>query len=902
MLKLHYYCILLHRSVILFRKELFETFNCTIMVPLHTVLGPRGTSVPVRKTTLSLLLRENRLQTYNTKKTTADPPSRPPFCEPWYANKGNKGASLRVSLLGANRPRSLGLTGQSKLAVAKPLHSTSIREISTKSLQSSKSTYASLHLDASRSLSRSEGSRAAFLHRQQLQHARRIVVKLGSAVITRKDGYGLALGRLASIVEQVAELQNEGRELLMVTSGAVAFGKQRLAQELLMSLSMRETLSTKDSIRSEEAKSLIAPRASAAVGQSGLMSLYEAMFAQYGVKVAQILITKPDFYNNETRQNLNSTINELIALNILPIINTNDAVTPPPQVDEEISKKLDIRDNDSLAARLAVEIESDLIILMTDVDGIFNKPPSEEGARLIDNFCRETSQKLMFGEKSSVGTGGMESKVKAASWALDRGTSVVICNGLAQGAIKGIVQGRKIGTFFTNNSDSGLEVEVLTKNARVGSRLLQSLDPSQRAGAIKTLAELLETRQPDILVANQRDMEEAERSGLSSSLMARLRLTPAKLNSLAEGLRQIAASSLDTLGRTLSKTIIAENIELRQVTVPIGVLLVIFESRPDCLPQVAALAMATGNGLLLKGGKEAYHSNQVLIDLVKESLSTVGATGAISLVTKRDEISDLLQLDGEIDLVIPRGSSELVRTIQEQSQSIPVLGHAEGICHVYVDKDADVEKAVKIVRDAKCDYPSACNAMETLLIHEEIFHNSQLFNRVCQTLIRENVKIQAGPRLAKMLTFGPPLAETFKVEFSDLECIIEVVSNIEEAVDHIHRFGSSHTDVIITEDEEAANHFLSSVDSACVFHNVSSRFADGFRLGLGAEVGISTARIHARGPVGMEGLLTTKWVLKGDCGVASDFSEGRKQFIHKKVPVEGEYLSDDIYVEHQSSS
>lgn len=872
------------------------------MVPLHTVLGPRGTSVPVRKTTLSLLLRENRLQTYNTKKTTADPPSRPPFCEPWYANKGNKGASLRVSLLGANRPRSLGLTGQSKLAVAKPLHSTSIREISTKSLQSSKSTYASLHLDASRSLSRSEGSRAAFLHRQQLQHARRIVVKLGSAVITRKDGYGLALGRLASIVEQVAELQNEGRELLMVTSGAVAFGKQRLAQELLMSLSMRETLSTKDSIRSEEAKSLIAPRASAAVGQSGLMSLYEAMFAQYGVKVAQILITKPDFYNNETRQNLNSTINELIALNILPIINTNDAVTPPPQVDEEISKKLDIRDNDSLAARLAVEIESDLIILMTDVDGIFNKPPSEEGARLIDNFCRETSQKLMFGEKSSVGTGGMESKVKAASWALDRGTSVVICNGLAQGAIKGIVQGRKIGTFFTNNSDSGLEVEVLTKNARVGSRLLQSLDPSQRAGAIKTLAELLETRQPDILVANQRDMEEAERSGLSSSLMARLRLTPAKLNSLAEGLRQIAASSLDTLGRTLSKTIIAENIELRQVTVPIGVLLVIFESRPDCLPQVAALAMATGNGLLLKGGKEAYHSNQVLIDLVKESLSTVGATGAISLVTKRDEISDLLQLDGEIDLVIPRGSSELVRTIQEQSQSIPVLGHAEGICHVYVDKDADVEKAVKIVRDAKCDYPSACNAMETLLIHEEIFHNSQLFNRVCQTLIRENVKIQAGPRLAKMLTFGPPLAETFKVEFSDLECIIEVVSNIEEAVDHIHRFGSSHTDVIITEDEEAANHFLSSVDSACVFHNVSSRFADGFRLGLGAEVGISTARIHARGPVGMEGLLTTKWVLKGDCGVASDFSEGRKQFIHKKVPVEGEYLSNDIYVEHQSSS
>ncbi|KAK7070734.1 hypothetical protein SK128_004088 [Halocaridina rubra] len=863
------------------------------MVPLYKVLAPRGNQGPIRKSTVSLLVKENRQALQYNKKQV--PTKRNPFTEPWYAQKGNKGASLRVSLLGANKFRSMG-------AIASSVQANRARSMSTKSGQSSRDLYAALHLDASRSISRAETGRAAFLHRQQLTHARRIVVKLGSAVITRKDGYGLALGRLASIVEQVAELQNEGRELVMVTSGAVAFGKQKLAQELLMSLSMRETLSTKDSIRSEEAKSLIAPRASAAVGQSGLMSLYEAMFAQYGVKVAQILITKPDFYNAETRQNLNSTINELIALNILPIINTNDAVTPPPQVDEEISKKLDIRDNDSLAARLAVEIESDLIILMTDVDGIYNRPPKDEGARLIDNFVPDMISSLKFGEKSSVGTGGMDSKVKAASWALDRGTSVVICNGVSHGAIKGIIQGRKIGTFFTNSNESGLEVEVLAKNARQGSRILQSLEPEDRASAIKTLAELLETRQPDILVSNQQDIEEAERTGLSSAMLARLRLTPAKLNNLAEGLRQIADASRDVLGRTLSKTLIANNIELRQVTVPIGVLLVIFESRPDCLPQVASLALATGNGLLLKGGKEANKTNKVLMDLVKEALATVGATGAISLITKRDEISDLLQLEGDIDLVIPRGSSELVKTIQEQSQSIPVLGHAEGICHVYIDKEADVEKAVKIVRDAKCDYPSACNAMETLLIHDDIFHNTPLFTKVCQTLMKENVKIQAGPRLNKMLTFGPPLAQTFKVEFSDLECIIEVVKSMEDAIDHIHRFGSSHTDVIVTENDDTANYFLNSVDSACVFHNVSSRFADGYRLGLGAEVGISTARIHARGPVGMEGLLTTKWVLKGDCGLASEFTDGRRHFIHKKLPVENDLMCDGIYVEHQSSS
>lgn len=446
----------------------------------------------------------------------------------------------------------------------------------------------------------------------------------------------------------------------------------------------------------EEVRSMLAPRASAAVGQSGLMSLYEAMFAQYGVKVAQILITKPDFYNNETRQNLNSTINELIALNILPIINTNDAVTPPPQLDEEISKKLDIRDNDSLAARLAVEVDTDLLILMTNVDGIFNKPPKAEGARLIDNFVPDMIEDVEFGQKSSVGTGGMDSKVKAASWALERGTSVVICNGLGQGVIKGIVQGRKIGTFFTTNDDSGLEVEVLAKNARLGSRVLQRLTATERANAILTLADLLQSRQPDLLVANQLDLEEASKNGLASPMISRLRLTPAKLNSLADGLRQIAIDSKTILGRTLTRTLIAQNVELRKITVPIGVLLVIFESRPDCLPQVAALAMATGNGLLLKGGKEAHHSNQALMNLVKESLTTVGAPGAISLVTKRDDISDLLQLEGDIDLVIPRGSSDLVRTIQEQSRSIPVLGHAEGICHVYIDKNADLEKAVKI--------------------------------------------------------------------------------------------------------------------------------------------------------------------------------------------------------------
>ncbi|CAH1372972.1 unnamed protein product [Tenebrio molitor] len=735
-----------------------------------------------------------------------------------------------------------------------------------------------------------EKKQSTFTDRSQLKYARRLVVKLGSAVITREDEHGLALGRLASIVEQVAECQNEGRECIMVTSGAVAFGKQKLTQELLMSLSMRETLSPTDHTR-EDAGTLLEPRAAAAVGQSGLMSLYDAMFAQYGVKIAQVLVTKPDFYNEETRRNLFSTLSELISLNIVPIINTNDAVSPPPQVDEPIGGKagkkgISIKDNDSLAAMLAAEVQSDLLILMSDVDGIYNKPPWEEGARFLHTFTSDLRHTIEFGQKSKVGTGGMDSKVNAATWALDRGVSVVICNGMQEKAIKTILSGRKVGTFFTDSSLGGsVPTEVVAENARSGGRLLQTLTPEQRASCVHTLADLLLSKQSEILDANAKDLSEATKSGLAKPLLSRLSLTPAKLRNLAVGLKQIADSSHNNVGRVLRRTKLADGLDLTQITVPIGVLLVIFESRPDSLPQVAALAIASANGLLLKGGKEAAHSNRALMDLVKEALATVGATNAISLVSTREEIGDLLSMEQHIDLIIPRGSSDLVRNIQSQSQHIPVMGHAEGICHVYVDKDADLNKALKIIRDSKCDYPAACNAMETLLIHEDLMQG-EFFSDICNMLKHESVKINAGPVLNKILTFGPPLAKTMKYEYGALECCVEVVKSMEEAVNHIHTYGSGHTEVIVTENADSARTFQRKVDSACVFHNASSRFADGFRFGLGAEVGISTARIHARGPVGVEGLLTTKWVLSGNGHAAADFAEGGScEWLHESQPI-----------------
>ncbi|XP_032890120.1 delta-1-pyrroline-5-carboxylate synthase isoform X2 [Amblyraja radiata] len=729
-----------------------------------------------------------------------------------------------------------------------------------------------------------------FAHRSELRQAKRVVVKLGSAVVTRGDECGLALGRLASIVEQVAMLQNQGREMLIVTSGAVAFGRQRLRHEILLSQSVRQALHSGHSQLKEMTVPVLEARACAAAGQSGLMALYEAMFTQYSICAAQILVTNLDFQDEQKRRNLSSTLHELLRMNIVPIINTNDAVVPPPEPSADLQGVISIKDNDSLAARLAVEMRADMLIVLSDVEGLYDCPPGLDDAKLIDTFYPGDQQSVTFGTKSRVGLGGMEAKVKAALWALQGGTSVVIASGthpkVTGHVITDIVDGKKVGTFFSEVKPAGPTVEQQAEMARADGRILASLQPEQRADIIHRLAELLTDNREEILAANRRDTERAAATGrLPPPLLNRLSLTTAKLNSLAIGLRQIACSARDSVGRVLRRTRVANGLELEQVTVPIGVLLVIFESRPDCLPQVSALAVASGNGLLLKGGREASHSNRMLHRLTQEALSLHGVGEAVQLVSTREDVEDLCRLDKLIDLIIPRGSSQLVRDIQRASRGIPVLGHSEGICHVYLDTHANIDKAIKIVRDSKCDYPAACNALETLLVHRDHLR-TPFFDQIIDMLRMEQVKIHAGPRFASYLTFSPSEVRSLRTEYGDLECCIEVVDGVQEAIAHIHKYGSSHTDVIVTESEETAEYFLQHVDSACVFWNASSRFSDGYRFGLGAEVGISTARIHARGPVGLEGLLTTKWLLRGEGQGVCDFAEqGNMSYVHENLPV-----------------
>lgn len=432
----------------------------------------------------------------------------------------------------------------------------------------------------------------------------------------------------------------------------------------------------------------------------------------------------------------------------------------------------------------------------------------------------------------------------------------------------------------------------LADQTREGSRALRKLSPAQRSRIIHKLADLLDSRREAILATNLKDLQWAKENHVTPALQGRLKLSKEKLDALTAGLRQIADSSQDVVGRVLKKMKLADGLVLSQETVPLGVLLVIFESRPDVLPQVSALALASANGLLLKAGKEADHSNKILFEIVREAIHSELPPGCepitlVQLETEAKErawVSQVLKLQGKIDLVIPRGSNQMVQAIQSQAKGVPVLGHADGVCHIYLDKSADLNKAVRIVRDAKCDYPSACNAMETLLVHQSLV-KGPLVGAVLKKLIEEGVKVHFGPKYAALSGEKADSGLQFHFEYGALECAIEAVSGVEEAVQHINQYGSGHTESVVTDDSAVASFFQGNVDSACVFHNASTRFADGFRFGLGAEVGISTSRIHARGPVGVEGLLSTRWRLNGTNDIVEEFSKGARAYVHQALPL-----------------
>ncbi|PKL09783.1 MAG: glutamate-5-semialdehyde dehydrogenase [Spirochaetae bacterium HGW-Spirochaetae-7] len=425
--------------------------------------------------------------------------------------------------------------------------------------------------------------------------------------------------------------------------------------------------------------------------------------------------------------------------------------------------------------------------------------------------------------------------------------------------------------------------EMATKGSAAAKAML-SLPRSTKDAALSTIADRLRGGAAGIFAANEADLEAAREAGLLDPVLSRLGYGEKKLAESLEMLRSLARLS-DPTGLVLEARRLDTGLTLRRVSCPIGLIALIFESRPDALVQMAGLAAKSGNAIIVKGGREAERTNRALASIVAAAGVEAGLPpGWLGQAETRAEVADLLSLDRLVDLVIPRGSNEFVRHIMETSR-VPVLGHADGVCHVYVHGDADLAMAARLAVDSKAQYPAACNAAEVLLVEASIA--GRALPVIAAALEKAGVALELCPRSAAILGSGPGLSmkpgDDWSVEYLDYRMAVLVVDSIDAAIEHINDYGSGHTDAIVCESASTARRFMDGVDSASVFHNASTRFADGYRFGLGAEVGISTGKLHARGPMGMAGLVTYKWKLEGTGQVVADYASGARAFEHAEL-------------------
>ncbi|MGI6778919.1 MAG: glutamate-5-semialdehyde dehydrogenase [Acetivibrionales bacterium] len=416
--------------------------------------------------------------------------------------------------------------------------------------------------------------------------------------------------------------------------------------------------------------------------------------------------------------------------------------------------------------------------------------------------------------------------------------------------------------------------------AKKASIKLAAAGEGLKNNALKEIADGLMDRQDEIIKANQEDIIRSEKSNIASPLIKRLKFNQEKIYDVIDGINSLIKLP-EPVGRIQAATELDTGLELYRVSCPIGVIGVIFESRPDALVQISSLCLKSGNSVLLKGGSEAKNTNRVLAGIIREASEKAGIpSGWIQLLETRDDVNEMLKMDEYIDLIIPRGSNEFVRYIMQNS-SIPVLGHADGICHCYIDEDADIKMAVDIAIDSKTQYVAVCNAAETLLVHKNIA--KKYLPLLKKEMERKNVELAGCEETRRIIDVVPAEEEDWKTEYLDYKLSIKVVGSLHEAIEHINTYGSGHTDSIVTGNKENAHIFLDLVDSGNVFWNCSTRFSDGFRYGLGAEVGISTNKIHARGPVGLEGLLIYKYKLIGNGHIVEDYAKKKKSFTHKRI-------------------
>jgi glutamate-5-semialdehyde dehydrogenase len=431
-------------------------------------------------------------------------------------------------------------------------------------------------------------------------------------------------------------------------------------------------------------------------------------------------------------------------------------------------------------------------------------------------------------------------------------------------------------------------VAAVARRAREAARALARLSADARNEVLLATAAAIESNKDKILAANTLDVRDAEAAvatgKMSAAMLKRLRTSEQGVAQMATQVREVAALP-DPLGRRLSATELDEGLILYKESCPLGVVGIIFEARPEVVPQVGSLALKSGNALIMKGGSEAARSNEALVSIWRETFRRFPGVpeDAINLLQTRADVLELLSLHNDVDLIIPRGSKSLVEFVANNSR-IPVLGHGEGICHVYVDRAANMQKALAVTYDAKVQYPAVCNAAETLLVDETIA--SKFLPVIVDKLQQAGVEIRGCAKTIALLPNAgivPATEEDWSTEYSDLIISVKIVSGLDAAIDHINRYGSRHTETIVTEDSAAAARFMTEVDAAGVFQNASTRFADGYRYGFGAELGISNSKLHARGPMGLEGLTTYKFKLFGNGHTVAEYANGEKKFTHRPL-------------------
>lgn len=419
------------------------------------------------------------------------------------------------------------------------------------------------------------------------------------------------------------------------------------------------------------------------------------------------------------------------------------------------------------------------------------------------------------------------------------------------------------------------------KNARAAALALSETDAQTRNAALAAIADALDTNRARLIAANTADLARAREEALEAPLLRRLKFDDHKIDGVIAGIHGLIALP-DPVGKTLWAKELAPGLNLYKISTPIGVLGIIFESRPDAFVQISTLALKSGNAVLLKGGHEALETNCALEAVIADAGRAAGLPdGWVQNLESREDVDAMLALDQDIDLLIPRGSNAFVRHIMEHTK-IPVMGHADGICHTYIDKAADLDKAVAVAVDGKTQYPAVCNATETLLVHKDVAPAFlPKFREAVEAAHPTRLKGDAATRA--IIEAEPADESDWGTEYLDYVLSVKVVDSLEDAIDHINRYGSGHTDAIVSEDAAAQARFARLVDSACVFTNASTRFSDGYRFGFGAEVGISTGKLHARGPVGLDGLMSMKYILQGHGDTVADFADGTRHFTHKAL-------------------